>query len=125
LLHSQSEYGDLYKVTLDYKGETVTELKIKYFDTIPTCTSICVLKSGFLFAGSEFGNHTLYQFEGIGDGEDCESSSLALSETEEGFMPVYFRPRPLKNLVPIDDVDSLSPVVTMQAHNLLKARRLN
>ena len=38
------------------------ELRIKYFDTIPPCTSICVLKTGFLFAASEFGNHALYQF---------------------------------------------------------------
>lgn len=59
---SQSEYGDLYKVTLDYSGDTVTEVKIKYFDTIPPCISICVLKTGFLFAASEFGNHALYQF---------------------------------------------------------------
>ena len=58
----QSEYGDLYKITLAYEGDAVTELKIKYFDTIPPCTSICVLKTGFLFAASEFGNHALYQF---------------------------------------------------------------
>lgn len=58
----QSEYGDIYKVTLTYEGESVTELKIKYFDTIPPCTSIAVLKTGFLFAASEYGNHALYQF---------------------------------------------------------------
>ena len=58
----QSEYGDLYKITLAYEGDVVTELRIKYFDTIPPCTSICVLKTGFLFAASEFGNHALYQF---------------------------------------------------------------
>lgn len=58
----QSEYGDLYKITLAYDGDTVTVLRIKYFDTIPPCTSICVLKTGFLFAASEFGNHALYQF---------------------------------------------------------------
>lgn len=63
MLVMQSEYGDIYKVTLDYEDETVSELKIKYFDTIPPCTSICVLKTGFLFAGSEFGNHALYQFQ--------------------------------------------------------------
>jgi len=63
---AQSEYGDIYKITLDYEGETVSELKIKYFDTIPPCTSICVLKTGFLFAGSEFGNHALYQFQASG-----------------------------------------------------------
>jgi splicing factor 3B subunit 3 len=40
----------------------VRELKVKYFDTIPPCTSLAVLKTGFLFAASEFGNHGLYQF---------------------------------------------------------------
>ena len=62
----QSEYGDLYKVTVSADGADkgrVTELKIKYFDTLPPCTSICVLRTGFLFAASEFGNHALYQFQ--------------------------------------------------------------
>lgn len=58
----QSEYGDIYKVTLAYEGDTVTEVKIKYFDTVPPCSSICVLKTGFLYAASEAGNHALYQF---------------------------------------------------------------
>eukprot|EP00238_Polyblepharides_amylifera_P001957 CAMPEP_0196584476 /NCGR_PEP_ID=MMETSP1081-20130531/47156_1 /TAXON_ID=36882 /ORGANISM="Pyramimonas amylifera, Strain CCMP720" /LENGTH=1211 /DNA_ID=CAMNT_0041905687 /DNA_START=221 /DNA_END=3856 /DNA_ORIENTATION=- len=116
----QSEYGDIYKVTVEYKTvgemETVTEVKMKYFDTIPTCVSICVLKTGFLFAASEFANHALYQFQGIGDGEDdVESSSLTLMETEEGFQPVFFEPRPLRNLTPIDDMPSISPVMDLQA----------
>ena len=62
----QSEYGDLYKVTVSADGADkgrVTELKIKYFDTLPPCTSVCVLRTGFLFAASEFGNHALYQFQ--------------------------------------------------------------
>ena len=62
----QSEYGDLYKVTVSAAGAnkgTVTELKIKYFDTLAPCTSVCVLRTGFLFAASEFGNHALYQFQ--------------------------------------------------------------
>ena len=62
----QSEYGDLYKVTVTSdaadKGRVV-ELKVKYFDTLPACSSICVLRTGFLFAASEFGNHALYQFQ--------------------------------------------------------------
>lgn len=41
----------------------MTDLEIKYFDTIAPCTSICVLRSGFLFAASEFSNHALYQFQ--------------------------------------------------------------
>jgi len=119
----QSEYGDIYKVTLDYKtvgeGDVVSELKIKYFDTIPTCAAICVLKTGFLFAGSEFGNHALYQFQGIGDhADDVESSSSTLMETEEGFQPVFFDPRPLRNLSLIDEMPSICPLMDLQAVEL-------
>lgn len=39
-----------------------TELRVKYFDTIPACTSLCLMRKGFLFAASEFGDHALYQF---------------------------------------------------------------
>jgi splicing factor 3B subunit 3 len=52
----QSEEGDLYKVTIEHKDEEVLSLKIKYFDSIPTASALCILKSGFLFAASEFGN---------------------------------------------------------------------
>jgi len=37
-------------------------VQVKYFDTVPPCASIAVLKTGFLFAASEYGNHALYQF---------------------------------------------------------------
>ncbi len=52
----QSEEGDLYKVTMDHVQGTVQGLTIKYFDTIPPAISLSILKSGFLFAASEFGN---------------------------------------------------------------------
>lgn len=58
----QTELGDIFKVTLDYTPGTdglsngVDALKIKYFDTVPVASSIILLKSGFLFAASEFGN---------------------------------------------------------------------
>ena len=34
----------------------VTEIRIKYFDTVPVASSMSVLKTGFLFCASEFGN---------------------------------------------------------------------
>ena len=34
----------------------VTEMRLKYFDTVPVASSMCVLKTGFLFVASEFGN---------------------------------------------------------------------
>ncbi|RDX87904.1 Spliceosome-associated protein 130 B, partial [Mucuna pruriens] len=116
----QTEYGDIFKVTLDHNNERVSELKIKYFDTIPVTASMCVLKSGFLFAASEFGNHALYQFKSIGEDEDVEASSATLMETEEGFQPVFFQPRRLKNLVRIDQVESLMPITDMKVSNLFE-----
>uniref|UniRef100_A0A7S3VLT8 DNA damage-binding protein 1 n=1 Tax=Dunaliella tertiolecta TaxID=3047 RepID=A0A7S3VLT8_DUNTE len=116
----QSEYGDIYKVTLEAQQETVTAVKVKYFDTVPPCASIAVLKTGFLFAASEYGNHALYQFIGTGeDEEDVESSSATLVQTEEGFQPVFFDPRPLKNLLLVDELPSLMPILDMKVANLL------
>ncbi|KAL2505994.1 Cleavage and polyadenylation specificity factor (CPSF) A subunit protein [Abeliophyllum distichum] len=116
----QTEYGDIFKVMLDHDNDRVKELKIKYFDTIPVTSSLCVLKSGFLFAASEFGNHALYQFQAIGDDPDVEASSDTLMETEEGFQPVFFQPRKLKNLVRIDQVESLMPMMDMKVINLFE-----
>nr|KYP75426.1 Splicing factor 3B subunit 3 [Cajanus cajan] len=116
----QTEYGDIFKVTLEHNNDRVSELKIKYFDTIPVTASMCVLKSGFLFAASEFGNHALYQFKSIGEEDDVEASSATLMETEEGFQPVFFQPRRLKNLVRIDQVESLMPIMDMKVSNIFE-----
>jgi splicing factor 3B subunit 3 len=54
-------------------------------------------------------------FQGIGDDDDAvEASSESLMETEEGFQPVFFTPRPLTNLLLIDELESLSPVMDMK-----------
>jgi splicing factor 3B subunit 3 len=50
----QSEDGDLFKVTIEHENEDVRAMRIKYFDTVPVSTSLCILKSGYLFAASEF-----------------------------------------------------------------------
>lgn len=63
----QSEVGDLYKVSLPYEDDVVSDVIVKYFDTVPVANSMCVLKNGFLFVASEFGNHAFYQFQGLGD----------------------------------------------------------
>lgn len=69
----QSEQGDIFKITLDTDDDMVCVLhvyvhvryglccqviriRIKYFDTVPVCASICVLRRGLLFCASEFGN---------------------------------------------------------------------
>ena len=47
-----------------------------------------------------------------------ESSSATLVETDEGYQPVFFEPRALRNLHPIDEIESLCPVLDAQCHNL-------
>lgn len=117
----QSEYGDLYRVTLVYEGEVVSEVKMKYFDTIPPASALCIFRRGFLFAGSEFGNHALYQFQGLGDGDAIETTS---SRMEEDGVAVcsqdVFDPREtLVNLELIDSIESLAPIIDMKIANLL------
>ena len=53
---AQTEQGDIFKVTLETDEDMVTEIRLKYFDTVPVASSMCVLKTGFLFVASEFGN---------------------------------------------------------------------
>lgn len=69
----------MFKVTLHYEKDLVIELKIKYFDTIPMTSAMCVLRPSFLFAASEFGNHSLYQFQSIGEDDAQVESSSATS----------------------------------------------
>ncbi|KAG9012521.1 pre-mRNA-splicing factor rse1 [Tulasnella sp. JGI-2019a] len=130
----QSEEGDLYKVTIEHETISrpdsdeayveVKSLKIKYFDTIPVATGLCILKSGFLFAASEFSNHYLYQFQKLGDDDDeVEFSStsypkLGMSDPQSPLPTVTFRPRPLENLILQDEMESLDPILDAKVLNL-------
>lgn len=54
--------------------------------------------------------------QSIGEDDDAvEASSAGLQETEEGFQPVFFEPRLLRNLALVDEMDSLSPTTDLKA----------
>ncbi|KAI1492495.1 pre-mRNA-splicing factor rse-1 [Biscogniauxia mediterranea] len=123
----QTEDGDLFKVTIDMAededGNTPSEvrrLKIKYFDTVPVSTSLCILKSGFLFVASEFGNHHFYQFEKLGDDDDeLEFSSDDFpTDPQASYSPAYFYPRPAENLSLVESIDSMNPLIDCKVANL-------
>ncbi|KAK8026919.1 CPSF A subunit region [Apiospora marii] len=123
----QSEDGDLFKVTIDMAEDDegnatgeVRRLKIKYFDTIPVSTSLCILKSGFLFGASEFGNHHFYQFEKLGDDdEELEFSSDDYpTDAKEAYKPAYFYPRVAENLSLVESINSMNPLVDCKVANL-------
>ena len=44
------------QVTLETDEDLVTEMKVKYFDTVAPANAMCILKTGFLFVAAEFGN---------------------------------------------------------------------
>ena len=94
----QSEFGDLYKVTLGYEEDQVSEVKVRYLDSVPVCSSLCILKSGFLFCAAEFGNHGFYQFQGVGDDEDSPLCTSAAFDAGDETV-VELEPRPLRNLL--------------------------
>ncbi|KAJ6476021.1 CPSF A subunit region-domain-containing protein [Mycena vitilis] len=121
----QSEDGDLYKVTIEHEEEEVRSLKIKYFDTVPVASSLCILKSGFLFVAAEFGNHYLYQFQKLGDDDNepeyssTSYPSFGMSDPSAPLPHAYFRPRPLENLVVADEIESLDPIIDSKVLNVL------
>lgn len=123
----QTEDGDLFKVTIDMVEDAegnptgeVERLKIKYFDTVPVASSLCILKSGFLFVASESGNHRFYQFEKLGDDDDeLEFSSDNFpTDPQAAYEPAYFHPRPNENLALVESIDSMNPMTDCQVANL-------
>ncbi|KAM0799652.1 CPSF A subunit region-domain-containing protein [Usnea florida] len=123
----QSEDGDMFKVTLEMVEDNVGQptgevkkLKIKYFDTVPVATNLCILKSGFLFVASESGNHHFYQFEKLGDDdEETEFDSDSFpSDPTESYEAVYFHPRGAENVNLVESIDSMNPQLDCKVANL-------
>ncbi|EGX97124.1 pre-mRNA splicing factor RSE1 [Cordyceps militaris CM01] len=123
----QSDDGDLFKITIDMvedeegapTGE-VQRMKIKYFDTVPVATSLCILKSGFLYVASQFGNYAFYQFEKLGDDDDeVEFSSEDFPvDPLAAYEPVYFYPRLAENLALVDSIPAMNPLLDCKVANL-------
>eukprot|EP01041_Mallomonas_annulata_P001015 gene1015-1991_t len=129
----QSELGDLYRVTLEIDPndrKIVTDVVVTVFDTIPPANSLCITRAGLLFAAAEFGNHSLYQFQGIGDDPNAIRGTCVLEEMNEELgddaesasrVALRFQPSTkLKNLLRTDDIDSLAPITDMLVEDLAR-----
>uniref|UniRef100_A0A7S2F9J7 DNA damage-binding protein 1 n=1 Tax=Octactis speculum TaxID=3111310 RepID=A0A7S2F9J7_9STRA len=113
----QTEIGDLYKVTLDYEGDTVKDVVVTLFDTIHQSNSLCITRTGLLFAAAEFGDHALFQFQAIGD-DDTAVTAHKVDDPELGDdgasaakVAPRFTPGPPKNLLLIDEQESSAPIL--------------
>lgn len=112
----QTDYGDLYKIELTHEeqGERrlVTEVVVRYLDSIPVANAMCVLRSGYLFVAAEFGNHLLYQFTGIGG--DATDPICTSNHPSGADCTVAFKLRALKNLTLVEQLNSLSPITDIK-----------
>jgi splicing factor 3B subunit 3 len=99
----------------------VKRLKIKYFDTVPTATSLHILKSGFLFIASETGNPHFYQFEKLGgDDDETEFTSDDFpADPLESYKAAYFHPCTAENVRLVQSIESMNPLLDCKVANLL------
>lgn len=113
----QSQLGDCFKITIDYddQSESIKNINITYFDTIPLSNSISIFKSGFLFADVANNNKLFYQFERLGD--DDNQNTLKSSDFSD-YDSIFnleksersFKVSGLENLALVDIIESLNPV---------------
>lgn len=113
----QSQLGDCFKMTIDYdeSNESIQNINITYFDTIPLSKGLNIFKSGFLFANVANNNKLFYQFEKLGD--DNNSTTLQScnfpdyrSIFELDISERYFKVTGLENLALIDIMETLNPI---------------
>src|SRR5271169_1749544 len=117
----QNEDGDIFKITFIMSDDRrLTGLKIKYFDTVPPATSLCILKSGYLYTATEFGNQMVYKFEKLGDDDnEIEFTSEDFGEDSMQYgQKALFTPRPLENLSIADEIVSMNPIMGSKVVNL-------
>ncbi|KAK8817900.1 hypothetical protein WA577_005802 [Blastocystis sp. JDR] len=115
---AQSELGDVFKITLSFDDSRVHDLTIQYFDTLPVATSLHITKHGLLLATSEVGDHCVYQFFSLGDGDVAEASFSTLLGADGSVQIPLFSPRELTNIKPIHFLPSLAPLIKLHAADL-------
>ncbi|KAF2396395.1 hypothetical protein EJ06DRAFT_483794 [Trichodelitschia bisporula] len=122
----QTEDGDLFKLTIDLAEDAngqptaeVQRIRIKYFDTVPPATNLCILKSGFLYVAAETGNHHFYQFEKLGDdgGEEFDSDQYP-ADPKAPYEPAFFHPHPPDNITLTESIETMNPLLDCKAANL-------
>lgn len=101
----QNEFGDLFKITVQYNDTAVNDIMCQYFDTIPLCVSLNILKTGFLFTATETSNSALYQFISIGDNDNTPYTTSTQTNL------VQYNVRKLTNLMLVDELSSISPLL--------------
>ncbi|VDM85891.1 unnamed protein product [Strongylus vulgaris] len=48
IIFAKARNCPVYQVTLETDEDLVTEMKVKYFDTVPAANAMCILKNAYL-----------------------------------------------------------------------------
>jgi splicing factor 3B subunit 3 len=134
---AQTEFGDVFKVTLDRNSKDktkVTGMTVSLLDVLPVANALNVSKLGMLFVAAEFGDHALYQFERIDlpDAPKCssEEAKAAFLKSPEGSDVEFFntanadkiagkfRPMMLQNLRKIYTMDNAAATTSVMVGEL-------
>ncbi|GJD11799.1 Splicing factor 3B subunit 3 [Galdieria sulphuraria] len=118
-----TELGDLFKLEMDCttieeeeEGSDIVmkEMRIRYLDSLPCpVNDMCILRNGFLFVASEYGNHGFYQFRSLGREQDF--CCVGVEDSKWSNEPVYFSlHNNLENLLLIEEIESLAPLTCWQ-----------
>ncbi|EAR85077.1 splicing factor 3B subunit 3 (macronuclear) [Tetrahymena thermophila SB210] len=110
----QTELGDLFKLQIKSTDDKVHGLTLQYFDSIPTAISICITKTGHLFAACEKGDHLLYRFKSLGEQEERPTKTTSADFEQQAI----FIPRKLVNLEQVDSLDNLSAISDIKVNDL-------
>eukprot|EP00760_Papus_ankaliazontas_P039149 PhM_4_TR9498/c0_g1_i1/m.25892/K12830/SF3B3, SAP130, RSE1; splicing factor 3B subunit 3 len=117
----QSEYGDIYKVTIDFDPSSLTvhDIKVRYFDTAPVSTSMVITRKGDLFMASETTGHRLYRIQS--GGVDNDAYLRGMIKVEMGgaveSLPVFV-PWQLRHMALKDELPNHAPVTDLKAWEL-------
>ncbi|VEU21630.1 DEKNAAC102703 [Brettanomyces naardenensis] len=126
----QSDKGDIFKVTVnglpqdsdesDGRAGVVDFIEIKYFDSMPVCSSLLIFRSGFLYANCESGDQYIYQFEKLGDDPKEKSwtstdypDDIAVMNAED----TGFEVRKFDNLNLVYILENLNPIVASKLYD--------
>lgn len=75
-----------------------------------------MIKTGFVFAAAEFGNHFVFQITGLGDNDP----DVAMTDSSMGKdQLVTFNPRGHKNIAAVDEIKNMGCITKMECADLL------
>lgn len=113
----QTDDGDVFRLTMalveDTRGSKtgdVQKLELRYFDTFPLATKMCMLRTGDIFMTSDQGDSHFFHFLDVGIDLPVVASSSQYDhdEPEKSVVP-YFTPHAYEHVVPTAILPSLHP----------------